>query len=90
MTALLLTALFALVALASAATIADAIVRSRNTFRQLRGELALAGAQRSVTVCWVDSETDILPLPPLRSLRVSATRRMRQTRRSAEPLRAAA
>lgn len=90
MTALLLTALFALVTLISAATIADAVVRSRNAFRQMRGELALAGADRAVTVCWEDSQPDTLPLPPLRSLRVSATRRMRQAQRCAERLRAAA
>lgn len=90
MTALLLIALFALVALASAATIADAAVRSRNAFRQMRGELALAGSEAAVTVQWVDGAPEMLPLPPLRALRVSATRRMRQARRSADSLRAAA
>lgn len=90
MTAILLTALFVAVALGSAATIADAVVRSRNAFRQLRGEAALANAVGEVTVRFED-EIVPLALPPLRSLSLSAARRVRQSSaRSAARLRAAA
>ena len=89
MTVLLLTALFVAVAFASTATIADAVVRSRNAFRQLRGDVAGAEAFGQVTVRF-EGEAERLPLPPLRSLAISASRRIRRPARFAEPQRAAA
>ena len=89
MIALLLAALFAALAVLSAVTLADAAVRGRNAFRLLRGDLARLDTGRAVTVSY-DCENEILPLPPLRSLAISARRRVARPVRAAAPLRAAA
>lgn len=67
MTAILLAALFATVAVASAATLADAAVRGRNAFRLLRGDAARIAAGRRITVTFVDAIHNT-PLPPLRAI----------------------
>ncbi len=89
MIALLLAALFAALAVASAVTLADAVVRGRNAFRLLRGDLARIDAVRTVTVRF---EGDHAParMPALRPAGVSAARLSRRTLRAPEPLRAAA
>ena len=89
MIAILLAALFAAVAVASAVTLADGFVRGRNAFRLLRGDLARLDAVQRVTVRY-ESDSEILPLPPLRSLAISARRRVARPARAAAPLRAAA
>lgn len=89
MIAILLVALFATVALASVATLADAIVRSRIALRQLRGDLVRNDLVRMVTVT-MDGGEDVR-MPALRAVPVSAGRRSpRRTLRSPAPLRAAA
>ncbi|MFA9200977.1 MAG: hypothetical protein ACEQR8_07280 [Cypionkella sp.] len=89
MIALLLVALFATVALTSVWAVADAAVRSRNAFRLLRGDLARIDAARRVSVSFAD-DGKVLPLPPLRSLAVSARRRAARQARAAFPRRVAA
>lgn len=75
MIAILLIALFATIALASAATLADGVVRGRNAFRLLRGDLGRIEAVQRVTVTYA-GEAEALPLPPMRSLAISARRRV--------------
>lgn len=89
MFAILLVALFAAIAVASAVTLADAAVRGRNAVRLLRGELRQAGSVRRVTVSF-DREPAVLPLPPLRSLAISARRRVSRPAPVAAPRRVAA
>lgn len=89
MLAILLVALFATIALASAVTLADGVVRGRNAIRLLRGDLARIDALRGVTVSYA-GEPEVPALPPLRSLAISARRRVVQPARAAAPLRAAA
>ena len=89
MLAILLIALFATIALASAVTLADSVVRGRNAVRLLRGDLARIDAVRRVTVSY-ECEPDVPALPPLRSLAISARRRATRPARAAAPLRAAA
>lgn len=89
MLAILLVALFAAIAVASAVTLADAAVRGRNAVRLLRGELRRAGSVRRVTVSF-DREPAVLPLPPLRSLAISARRRVSRPAPVAAPRRVAA
>jgi hypothetical protein len=88
MIATLLVALFATVALASAASLADAAVRGRNAFRLLRGDLARIDGVRRVTVQFADVEAPAR-MPALRP--VSAVRSsQRRPARVPERLRAAA
>lgn len=89
MLAIFTTALFAAIGLMSAGVIADGLVRSRNAIRLLRGDHARGDAVRRVTVSY-SREPELLPLPPLRSLAVSARRRAARPARLAAPLRAAA
>jgi len=89
MLAILLIALFATIALASAVTLADGVVRGRNAVRLLRGDLARIDAVRAVTVSYA-GEPEVPALPPLRSLAISARRRVARPARSSAPLRAAA
>lgn len=89
MIAILLVALFATVAVASVVSLVDGVVRGRNAFRLLRGDLARLDAVQRVTVSYRD-EPEALPLPPLRSLAVSARRRVARQARIAAPVRAAA
>lgn len=89
MLALLITALFAAIALASAVALVDAAVRGRNAFRLLRGDLARIEAVRRVTLTFT-GEPEALPLPPLRSLAISARRRVIRPARAAALQRAAA
>lgn len=89
MLATLIIALFAAIALASAVALADAAVRGRNAFRLLRGDLARLDAVRCVTVSY-QCEPEVLPLPPLRSLAISARRRVVRPARVAALQRAAA
>ena len=89
MLAILLVALFLVIAVASAVTLADAAVRGRNSVRLLRGDLARIDTVRRVTVSYA-AEPEALPMPPLRSLAISARRRVARTVPAAAPLRAAA
>ena len=89
MIAFLLTALFAAIALVSAVAVADGAVRGRNAVRLLRGDLARVDALKIVTVSF-EREGEALSLPPLRSLAISARRRVARPARAAAPLRAAA
>ena len=89
MIATLLVALFATVALASAVTLADAVARSRNAFRLLRGDLARVDSLRRVTVRF-EGVNGLPAMPGLRTAPVSAIRSPRRTVRSPERLRAAA
>lgn len=89
MTAFLLVALFATVAVASALSIADAIVRSRSALRLLRGELARKVAVRVVTVTMDGAEG--LRMPALRPAPLSPSRSARRCpARTPDRLRAAA
>jgi len=88
MLAILLTALFATIALASAATLADAVVRSRNAIRLLRGDLARIDTIRRVTVAF-EGEHGPARMPALRPT-PSAVRAARRPARAPERLRAAA
>jgi uncharacterized membrane protein YecN with MAPEG domain len=72
MVAFLLVTLFAVVAAASALTIADAVMRARCALRHLRGELARGEAIRMITVSMDEAET--LPMPSLRPAPLSAVR----------------
>lgn len=89
MIAILLVALFAAVAIASATTLADAAVRGRNAFRLLRGDLARANEQPRVTVRF-EGEDQWQPLPALRPISVRGARGARRVVWTAKPLRAAA
>jgi hypothetical protein len=89
MIATLLVALFATVALASAASLADAAVRGRNAFRLLRGDLARIDSVRKVTVRF-EGEDMWQPLPVLRPVTVRGARGSRRVVWAAQPLRAAA
>ena len=89
MIATLLVALFAAIALASAATLADAAVRGRNAFRLLRGDLARIDAVREVTVRFA-GEDAWKPLPVLRPVAVRGVRGTRRVVWAAQPLRVAA
>ena len=88
MIATLLVALFATIALASAATLADAAVRGRNAFRLLRGDLARIDSLRHVTVRFEAGETS--RMPALRPAALKAARSVRRPARAPERLRAAA
>jgi hypothetical protein len=83
-----LVALFASVALASAATLADAVVRGRNAFRLLRGDMARIENGRQVTVCFEGLSVSA-PMPALRAAAVNQ-RLVRRPARQPERLRAAA
>ena len=88
MIATVLVALFATIAVASAVTLADAVVRSRNAFRLLRGDLARIDTLRRVTVRYEGEEAP-RGIPAMRAASVS----QRSTRRPARTpirLRAAA
>ena len=88
MIATMLVALFATIAVASAVTLADAAVRSRNAFRLLRGDLARIESVRQVTVRFEGINASA-PMPALRAAAVSR----HSARRPASPperLRAAA
>lgn len=86
----LLVALFATVALASVASLADAAVRGRNAFRLLRGDLARIDGLREVTVRFEGGETPAR-MPALRPTALSAARSSsRRTVPAPERLRAAA
>ncbi len=77
MIAILLVALFATVAFASALTLVDAAVRGRTAVRQVRGELARCEAIRSITVTFAGfsgSGADGSRMPALRPAGVSAGR----------------
>ncbi len=87
MIATMLLALFATVALASAATLADAVVRGRNAFRLLRGDLARIDSMRKVTVRF--EGVSAVPMPALRAASVNP-RPVRRPARQPERLRAAA
>jgi uncharacterized membrane protein YecN with MAPEG domain len=89
MLAIMLVSLFAAIAVASVVTLADGVVRGRNAVRLLRGDLARIDAVRRVTVSY-ECEPELLPLPPLRSLAISARRRVVRPARAAALLRAAA
>jgi len=89
MIALLLAALFAALAIASALTLADAVVRGWNAFRLLRGDLARIDALRNVTVR-IEGDYSPARMPALRPAAVSAARLSRRTVRAPERLRAAA
>jgi hypothetical protein len=89
MIATLLVALFATIALASAVTLADAVVRGRNAFRLLRGDLARIDSIRHVTVRFEGASAPAA-MPALRPAAVSAARSARRTVRAPERLRAAA
>jgi hypothetical protein len=89
MTAFLLVALFATVAVASILTIADAAVRGRSALRLLRGELARSAAVRVITVT-IDGAEDPR-VPALRPGPLSPARTARRcAMRAQAPLRAAA
>ena len=88
MIAFLLTALFATIALASVVTLADAVVRSRNAIRLLRGDLARIDNVRRVTVVF-DGEQTRARMPALRPT-PGAVRAARRPSRAPERLRAAA
>ncbi len=94
MIAILLVALFAAVAVASALTLADAAVRGRTAVRQVRGELARCEAIRMITVTFEDfsgSAADGPRMPALRPACVSASRSsQRRTAPAQAPRRAAA
>jgi hypothetical protein len=89
MSAFLLVALLATIALASAITLADGVVRGWNAVRLLRGDLARMAAFRQVTVSY-EYEPAVPALPPLRSLAISGRRRVAQPVRIGPPLRVAA
>lgn len=89
MIAMLLLALFATVALASAVALADAAVRGRNAFRLLRGDLARIDALRRVTVRF-EGEEAARQIPALRPAAISAARSVRRPVRAPERQRAAA
>jgi hypothetical protein len=88
MIATMLVTLFATVVLASVATLVDAVVRGRNAFRLLRGDLARIDSMRRVTVRF-ESVSTSAPMPALRAAAVSQ-RPARRPVRSPERLRAAA
>ncbi len=88
MIATLLVALFATVAVASAVTLTDAVVRSRNAFRLLRGDLVRIDTLRRVTVRFEGDDAP-LRIPALRTAPISQ-RLTRRTVRTPERLRAAA
>ena len=88
MIATLLVALFVTVALASAATLADAVVRGRNAFRLLRDDLARIESVRRVTVQF-EGISQCNPMPALRATTISRYPARRPTRQP-ERLRAAA
>ena len=88
MIATMLVALFVTVALASAATLADAVVRGRNAFRLLRGDMARLESVRRVIVQFEGVGT-CAPMPALRGAPVSQ-RPVRRPARQPERLRAAA
>lgn len=89
MTAFLLVALFATVAVASALTIADAAVRGHSALRSLRVENARGDALRMITVTMEGIEGT--RMPALRSVpAVSARSARRCAVRSPAPMRAAA
>lgn len=89
MTTFLLVALFAVIAAASALTIADAAVRGRSALRLLRGELARSDAVRMITVTMEGAEGP--RMPALRPSPLSAVRSARRcAARTPERLRAAA
>ena len=89
MTAFLLVALFATVAVASALTIADAAVRSRSALRCLRGEIARGDALRMITVTMDGIESARMPaLRPVPAVSVRTARRC--VVRPQAPMRAAA
>lgn len=89
MFAILLTALFVTIALASTVTLADAAVRSRNAIRLLRGDLARIDAVRRVTVAF-EGQPVPAGIPALRITLKGAARSVRRPARSPERLRAAA
>ena len=88
MIATVLVALFATIAVASAATLADAVVRSRNAFRLLRSDLARIDSVRRITVRF---EVEEIPAR-MRALRIApiSQRSTRRPVRTPERLRAAA
>ena len=88
MIATMLVALFATVALASAVTLADAVVRGRNAFRLLRDDLERIESVRRVTVR-LEGAGMCPPMPVLRDAAVSP-RPVRRPARQPERLRAAA
>jgi hypothetical protein len=88
MIATMLVALFATVALTSAATLADAVVRGRNAFRLLRADMARMESERLVTV-YFESLSVSAPMPALRAAAVNQ-RLVRRPARQPERLRAAA
>jgi hypothetical protein len=89
MTAILLAVLFATVAVASALTLADAVVRGRTAVRQVRDELARCEAVRMITVTMDGAEG--ARMPALRPAVLSAGRSpQRRAVRGSASLRAAA
>ena len=89
MTAILLAVLFVTVAVASALTLADAVVRGRTAVRQVRDELARCEAVRMITVTM--DGTEGARMPALRPAILSAGRSsQRRTARVSAPMRAAA
>lgn len=89
MTAFLLVALFAAVAIASVLTLADAAVRGRTAVRLVRGELARSDERRAVSVTMEGVEGP--RMPALRPATLSAGRSsQRRTVRASAPRRAAA
>ncbi|GGD89365.1 hypothetical protein GCM10011515_06320 [Tsuneonella deserti] len=90
MIASLLLALFATVAVTSFVALADGVLRSRNAFRLLRGDLARIDTFRNVTVRF-EGVNSSAPMPVLRPAAISAARAARRpAARVAERLRAAA
>ena len=77
MVAILLAALFAAVAAGSIGVLADSAVRGRNTFRQLRGQLARLETAPRIRVIIVEPFAEA-PLPALRSRGVSGQRQARR------------
>ena len=88
MIATILVALFATIAVASAVTLADAVVRGRNAFRLLRGDLVRIDSLRQITVRFEGDEA-AQRMPALRTAPISK-RSPRRTVRAPERLRAAA